>query len=127
MKFPRRRFLHLAAGIAALPVVTGLASAQTYPSRPITIIVPYATGGATDVIVRLVAQRMRPSLGQPVIIENVTGAGGSSGTPGSVTVSAGVSSIAGTSAGAGATIRCNEKRPAMSKSYCFLAVFGRGA
>jgi tripartite-type tricarboxylate transporter receptor subunit TctC len=77
MKLLRRQFLHLAAGIAALPVVTGLASAQTYPSRPIIIIVPYATGGATDVIVRLVAQRMSPSLGQPVIIENVTGAGGS--------------------------------------------------
>ena len=55
------------------------ASAQTYPSRPITVIVPYAAGGGTDVTARLVAQRMRIPLGQPVIVENVTGAGGSIG------------------------------------------------
>src|SRR5262249_46919625 len=64
-------------GAAALPILMRSASAQRYPARSIAIIVPYATGGATDVIVRLVAQRMRAPLGQPVIIENVTGAGGS--------------------------------------------------
>jgi hypothetical protein len=73
---PRRRFLHLAAGAAALPAVSRIARAQAYPTRPITIGVPYAPGGATDVIARNLAERMKTFLGQPVIIENVTGAGG---------------------------------------------------
>ena len=77
MKRPhRRQFLHLAAGAAALPAMCRIAWAQTYPSRPITIVVPYAAGGATDSIGRVMAERMRLSLGQPVIVENVTGAGG---------------------------------------------------
>jgi tripartite-type tricarboxylate transporter receptor subunit TctC len=76
MKFPRRRFLRLAAGVAAFPVVSRVASAQTYPSRPITLVVPYPAGGPTDTIARLLGERMRTSLGQPVIIENVAGAGG---------------------------------------------------
>ena len=79
MKTPRRRFLHLAAGAAALPAVSRIARAQSYPSRPITIIVPFVPGGATDLIGRLLAERMRVSLGQPVIIENVSGATGSIG------------------------------------------------
>ena len=79
MKLPRRRFLHLAAGAAALSLVPRLARAQAYPTRPITIIVPFAAGGPTDVIGRVVAEGMRASLGQPIIIENVTGAGGSIG------------------------------------------------
>jgi tripartite-type tricarboxylate transporter receptor subunit TctC len=57
----------------------GDADAQTYPSRPITMIVPLATGGSTDVIARIVAEGMRASLGQPVVVENVTGAGGTLG------------------------------------------------
>jgi tripartite-type tricarboxylate transporter receptor subunit TctC len=76
MTLPRRKFLHLAAGAAALPAASRLAWAQAYPSRAITIIVPFAVGGGTDVVARLLAQRMRQSLGQPVIVENVTGAGG---------------------------------------------------
>src|ERR1700730_17472067 len=76
---PRRQFLGLAAGAVALPAASRIAKAQSYPTRPITIIVPYAAGGASDVIARLVAQRMKAPLGQPVIIENVTGAGGSLG------------------------------------------------
>jgi tripartite-type tricarboxylate transporter receptor subunit TctC len=77
MKLPhRRQFLHLAAGAAALPAVSRIATAQTYPARPITIVVPYAPGGATDVIARNLAERMKTILGRPVIIENVTGAGG---------------------------------------------------
>jgi tripartite-type tricarboxylate transporter receptor subunit TctC len=77
MKFPRRQFLHLAGGVAALPAVSLVAWAQTtYPSRPITMIVPYAAGGASDVIARVMAERMKSSLGQPVIVENVTSAGG---------------------------------------------------
>jgi tripartite-type tricarboxylate transporter receptor subunit TctC len=72
----RRQFLNLAAGAAALPVVTRFARAEAYPSRPITIIVASAVGGATDVIARLLGGRMRQSLGQPVIVENVTGGEG---------------------------------------------------
>src|SRR6476646_2536341 len=79
MKLPRRRFLHLTAGAVAFPAVSRLAFAQAYPSKPITIIVPFAAGGSTDVIGRILAERMRVSLGQTVIIENVTGAGGTIG------------------------------------------------
>jgi tripartite-type tricarboxylate transporter receptor subunit TctC len=79
MKLPRRRFLHLAAGAAVLPAVSGIAWSQAYPSRPITMVVPFAAGGPTDVIGRIVAEGMHESLGQPIIIENVTGAAGSIG------------------------------------------------
>ena len=80
MKLPhRRQFLHLAAGAAALPAMSRIARAQAYPTRPVTMIVPFAAGGPTDVIGRVVAEGMRASLGQPIIIENVTGAGGSIG------------------------------------------------
>jgi tripartite-type tricarboxylate transporter receptor subunit TctC len=79
MKLQRRRFLHLAAGAAALPTVSRIAHAQSYPSRPITMIVPYPAGGATDTIARILTERMRTSLGQPVIVENMAGAGGSVG------------------------------------------------
>jgi tripartite-type tricarboxylate transporter receptor subunit TctC len=79
VKLPRRRFLHLAAGAAGLPVVSRIARAQTYPSRAITMVVPYPAGGPTDTIARLLGERMRASLGQPVIIENVAGAGGNIG------------------------------------------------
>ncbi len=78
MKFARRKFLHLAACAAALPAVSRVAKAQTYPSRPITMIVPFAAGGLTDVVGRIVAERMVKSLGQPIVIENVTGAEGAS-------------------------------------------------
>jgi tripartite-type tricarboxylate transporter receptor subunit TctC len=77
---PRRRFLHLAAGAAALPAATRIARAQVYPTRPITLIVPLSAGGPTDVVGRVVAERMRGSLGQPIIIENITGADGTIGT-----------------------------------------------
>src|SRR5215470_3260767 len=80
MKLPRRKFLHLAAGAAVLPAVSRSAWAQTYPSRPITMIVPFAPGGLTDVIGRVMAEGMRTTLGQPVIVENVGGANGSIGT-----------------------------------------------
>jgi tripartite-type tricarboxylate transporter receptor subunit TctC len=76
MKFPRRQFLHLAAGAAALPAVSRIARAQAYPSRPITIVVPYRAGGATDEIGHMLAERMKSSLGQPVVVENASGAGG---------------------------------------------------
>jgi tripartite-type tricarboxylate transporter receptor subunit TctC len=81
MKLPHRRdFLHLAAGAAALPVVSPIARAQAYPTRPVTMIVPFAAGGITDVAGRVVAERMRGSLGQSIIIENITGAEGNIGT-----------------------------------------------
>ena len=76
MELPRRRFLQVAAGAAALPAVSRSASAQAYPSKPITLIVPYAAGGPTDSIARVLAERMRSSLGQTIVIENTTGAGG---------------------------------------------------
>jgi tripartite-type tricarboxylate transporter receptor subunit TctC len=63
----------------ALPAVSRIAWAQTYPSRPITIIVPFAPGGATDVIARMISDPMRTSLGQPVIVENVSGGAGTIG------------------------------------------------
>ena len=79
MKFPRRRFLHLVADTAALLATTRFARAQIYPSRPITMIVPFAPGGVSDVMGRMMAEPMRALLGQPVIIENVGGAAGSIG------------------------------------------------
>jgi tripartite-type tricarboxylate transporter receptor subunit TctC len=79
MKLLRRKFLHLAAGAAALPTVSRIVWAQTYPTRPITMIVPFAAGGPTDVLGRLLAERMRGVLGQTVIVENSTGAGGTIG------------------------------------------------
>jgi tripartite-type tricarboxylate transporter receptor subunit TctC len=79
MKLPRRQFLHLAAGAAGLPIMSGVATAQNYPSRPITIVVPFAPGGATDVIARMISDPMRTSLGQPVVVENVSGAAGTIG------------------------------------------------
>src|SRR3982751_4064473 len=77
MQLPRRQFLSLAASAAAVPMISSIARAQSYPSRPITLIVPFPPGGSTDVVGRIVAERMRPLLGQPLIIENVGGAGGS--------------------------------------------------
>ena len=79
MKLPRRTFLHLAAGACALPAVSRLSLAQNYPTRPITMIVPFPAGGATDTLARVVGERMRGTLGQPIVIENVAGAAGSIG------------------------------------------------
>jgi tripartite-type tricarboxylate transporter receptor subunit TctC len=79
MTLPRRHFLCLAAGAAALPTFSGNATAQEYPSRPITLIVPLAAGGITDVVARVLAERMRGPIGQPIIIENIAGADGSIG------------------------------------------------
>jgi tripartite-type tricarboxylate transporter receptor subunit TctC len=79
MKLARRTFLHLAASAATLPTVSRFAWAQTYPTRPVTMIVPYPAGGPTDTLARVLSEHMRMSLGQSVIIENVSGAGGSIG------------------------------------------------
>ena len=79
MKLTRRRLVSLAAGAAALPVVSEIARAQVYPSRPVTIIVPVPPGGVADPIARILADHLTVTLGQPVVVENVTGAGGSIG------------------------------------------------
>jgi tripartite-type tricarboxylate transporter receptor subunit TctC len=75
MKLPRRHFLHLAAGAAALPAISRFAWAQTYPTRPVRIIVGFAAGGGDDILARLMAQWLSERLGQPFIIENRPGAG----------------------------------------------------
>jgi tripartite-type tricarboxylate transporter receptor subunit TctC len=74
MKLPRRKFLHLAAGTAALPAVLRSARAQAYPSRPVRIVVGYAPGGGNDIIGRLIGQWLSERLGQSFVIENRPGA-----------------------------------------------------
>jgi tripartite-type tricarboxylate transporter receptor subunit TctC len=76
MKLPRRNFLHLAAGAAALPAVSRIAGAQNYPTRPVRIIVGFAPGGVLDLFARLIGQWLSERLGQPFIVENRVGAGG---------------------------------------------------
>jgi tripartite-type tricarboxylate transporter receptor subunit TctC len=80
MNFPRRRFLHLVAGAAALPVISWSAKAQAYPTRVITLIVPFPPGGSTDVAARIVADHMSRTLGQQIVVQNVSGAGGTTGS-----------------------------------------------
>jgi len=80
MKLLRRKFLHLAAGAAALPAVSGIARAQAYPSRPVRIIVGFPAGGPSDLLARLIGQWLSDRLGQPFIIENRPGASGNIGT-----------------------------------------------
>jgi tripartite-type tricarboxylate transporter receptor subunit TctC len=75
VKLPRRGFLHLAAAAAALPAVARIAAAQTYPTRPVRLVVGYAPGGAGDISTRLLGQWLSERLGQQFIIENRTGAG----------------------------------------------------
>jgi tripartite-type tricarboxylate transporter receptor subunit TctC len=77
---PRRRFLHLAAGAAALPVLSQAANAQAYPTQPVRIIVGFAAGSGSDILARLMAQWLTERLGQPIVIENRAGAGGNVGT-----------------------------------------------
>jgi tripartite-type tricarboxylate transporter receptor subunit TctC len=80
MKFPRRQFLRLAAGAAALPVVSRIAWAQTYPTRPVRLVVPFPAGGGGDIPARLLGQWLSERLGQPFVVENRPGAAGNTGT-----------------------------------------------
>jgi tripartite-type tricarboxylate transporter receptor subunit TctC len=75
MKLPRRQFLHLAAGVAALPIVPRVAWAQAYPTRPVRLIVGFLAGGAADITARLIGEWLSEQLHQPVIVENRPGAG----------------------------------------------------
>jgi tripartite-type tricarboxylate transporter receptor subunit TctC len=79
VKLPRRRFLHLAAGAAALPAVSRIAQGQAYPTRPVRFIVAFAAGGTSDVLARLIGQHLSERLGQPFPIENRAGGGGNIG------------------------------------------------
>jgi tripartite-type tricarboxylate transporter receptor subunit TctC len=80
LKLPRRQFLHLAVGAAAFQAVSRTASAQTYPTRPVRIVVGYAAGGGTDLVARLMGQWLSERLGQQFVIENRTGAATNIGT-----------------------------------------------
>jgi tripartite-type tricarboxylate transporter receptor subunit TctC len=80
VKLPRRNFLHLAAGAAALPGLPRIARAQSYPSRPVRVIVPFAAGGGVDIVARLIGQWLSEQLRQPFVIENRPGGGGNIGT-----------------------------------------------
>src|SRR4051812_17923880 len=78
MKFSRRNFLNMAAG-ATLPALPGIAGAQSYPARPVTLVSPFPAGGPVDTICRILAEHMHASLGQPILVENTAGAAGSIG------------------------------------------------
>jgi tripartite-type tricarboxylate transporter receptor subunit TctC len=80
VKLPRRQFLHLAAGAAALLAVARIARAQAYPARPVRLIVPIAPGGASDITARLIGQWLSERLGQQFVIDNRPGSGGNIGT-----------------------------------------------
>jgi tripartite-type tricarboxylate transporter receptor subunit TctC len=79
MQLPRRQIMRLAAGAAALPIVSFVAIAEDFPRRPITWVVPFPVGGPQDTLARVVTERMHGLLGQPIVIENISGAAGSIG------------------------------------------------
>src|SRR5437764_6695481 len=76
MTLPRRQFLRVAAGAAALPALANVAGAQNYPSRPVRLIVAFVPGGATDTLARQISNDLKEALGQSIVVENRPGAGG---------------------------------------------------
>jgi tripartite-type tricarboxylate transporter receptor subunit TctC len=79
MKISRRQFMQLTAGAAVAPALSTIASAQTYPTRPVRVIVPYAAAGPTDMLARLTVQKLSEHLGKQFYVENIGGAGGNIG------------------------------------------------
>src|SRR5262245_54367257 len=79
MKLTRRRFLHVTAGAAALPVTSRVATAQTYPTRPLTMVVTFPPGSGSDIMARILAPRLSEILGQQVVVEAIGGGGGTTG------------------------------------------------
>jgi tripartite-type tricarboxylate transporter receptor subunit TctC len=80
MKLQRRQFLQLVAGAVTLPAISGLALAQTYPTRPVNVIVPFGAGGVSDILARLLGQKLSERLGRPFLIDNRPGAAGNIAT-----------------------------------------------
>ena len=80
MTLPRRQFLHLTAGAAALPVVSRLARAQSYPTRPIRLLVGFAAGGPNDILARIIGAWLSDRIGQQVVVENKPGGAGNIAT-----------------------------------------------
>jgi tripartite-type tricarboxylate transporter receptor subunit TctC len=80
MRLPRRKFFHLAAAAVALPIVPRIARAQTYPTRPVTLVAPIAAGGGVDTAARILAEKLQEKLQQPFVVENRPGAGSTVGT-----------------------------------------------
>src|ERR1700688_3849683 len=79
LKISRRKYLHLAAGAAALPALSRLARAQSYPARPVTLIAPFPAGGPVDTMGRILGEHLQGLLGQPFIVEDIAGAAGTVG------------------------------------------------
>ena len=79
MRLPRRQFLHLAAGVAAVSATSRMTKAQTYPVRRVRIVVPFSAGGATDVAARILGEKLGAAWGKPVVVENRAGGGGNIG------------------------------------------------
>src|SRR5450631_1054494 len=100
MKLPRRRFLHLAAGAAALPALARFAWAQAYPARPVRWLVGYPAGGGTDIFIRLLGQSLSERLGQSLVIENRSGAASNIATEAVVRAPADGYTLLGTDAAA---------------------------
>jgi tripartite-type tricarboxylate transporter receptor subunit TctC len=126
MRLPRRQFLHLVAGVAALPTLPRGASAQAYPARPVRVLVGYAPGGPTDTIARLVGQALSERLGQPFVIENRPGAGSNIATDAAVKAAPdGYTLLLATAANAINTTLYNDLKYDFSRDFAPVATLTR--